>query len=67
MPMSINRYSKTAVAIIQRAAADPSYRSLLLHDPDAALAGQDLSATERAALSSLTAESLNAPIAELRG
>ena len=67
MPMSINRYSKTAVAIIQHAAADPQYRSQLLREPDTALAGQELNAAERAALSSLTAETLNALIAELRG
>ncbi len=67
MPMSIMQYGKTAVAIIQRAAADPQYRSLLLRDSDAALAGHELSAAERASLSGLDAESLNALIEELRG
>lgn len=51
MPMSINRKSKTVADILDRAATDPAFRTLLLTNPAAALAGYSLTAEERAALS----------------
>ncbi|MBX7236997.1 MAG: Os1348 family NHLP clan protein [Caldilineales bacterium] len=51
MPMSINRKSKTVADILGRAATDPAFRTLLLTNPAAALAGYSLTDEERAALS----------------
>lgn len=51
MPMSINRKSKTVAEILDRAARDAAFRSLLLANPAAALTGYNLSNDERAALS----------------
>lgn len=62
MPMSINRYSKTAVAVIQKAAAEPDYLHQLLQEPSKALASHALSEDERAALSD--SQSLKALVAE---
>jgi len=49
--MSINRKSKTVADILGRAATDPAFRTLLLTNPAAALAGYSLTDEERAALS----------------
>lgn len=51
MPMSINRSSKNVNDVLSRAASDASYRSLLLTNPGAALAGYSLTDAERTALS----------------
>lgn len=51
MSMSINRKSKTVADILERAATDAAFRTLLLTNPAAAMAGYSLSDEERAALS----------------
>ncbi|NUQ38674.1 MAG: hypothetical protein HUU23_12950 [Caldilineales bacterium] len=51
MPMSINRKSKVVAEILERAATDAAFRTLLLTNPAAALAGYSLTDEERAALS----------------
>lgn len=51
MPMSINRKSKVVADILERAATDAAFRTLLLTNPAAALAGYNLTGEERAALS----------------
>lgn len=50
MPMSINSPSKAIADILSRAATDPSFRAQLLASPNAALAGYNLTAEERALL-----------------
>jgi hypothetical protein len=49
--MSINRKSKTVADILDRAATDSAFRTMLLMNPAAALAGYTLTDEERAALS----------------
>jgi len=54
-----------AALVVRRAAAEVEFRAVLFADPAAALAGYDLSAAERAALTGLTAESFDALAGEL--
>ncbi len=54
MPMSINSPTRAVSEIIQRAVSDAAFRNLLYTDPGAALAGYNLTADERAALSDRT-------------
>ncbi len=56
---------ESSITIIRRAAAEVEFRAVLFADPAAALAGYDLSAAERAALTGLTAESFDALAGEL--
>src|SRR5690349_171103 len=51
--------------VIARAAAEPAYQQLLLEQPDVALADYPLTGVELAVLTSLTAESFDAPAAQL--
>ncbi|MCO6449635.1 MAG: hypothetical protein J5I90_02490 [Caldilineales bacterium] len=51
MPMSINGKNKTVAEILNRAATDAAFRNLLYTDPGSALAGYDLPADQRQALS----------------
>lgn len=51
MPMSINRSNMTVKEILDRAAADATFRNLLYTDPGAALASYNLTDADRAALS----------------
>ena len=64
MPMSINR-SKPVVDILTRAGSDAAFRGQLLNDPSTALAGYSLNFAEKALLSNLTPQSLEAMIKEL--
>lgn len=50
MPMSINSPSKLVADILQRARTDAAFRTQLLANPAAALAGYNLTADERALL-----------------
>jgi hypothetical protein len=59
--------SKQAVQnIMQKAAVDADFRAKLLHHPDEALAGVDLTDAEAAQLRGLTSESLDSLALDLQ-
>ena len=51
MPMSINGKNKTVAEILNRASTDSAFRNLLYTDPGSTLAGYNLNAADRSALS----------------
>jgi hypothetical protein len=55
----------TITIVLRRMLAEPEFRNLLLRDPSAALAGYDLTPSERAALSGLKTENYDAVAADL--